>query len=274
MILTLLGKAIRDVWWLLAWLLLLLFVFAWIFVWLSSKIELPAFMNFLLTLPNEWERLSGVPFRDVATPAGRVALAYVDPVVVFTLAVWAIARGSDVVAGEIGRGTMEMLLAQPVRRISIFLTQAAVTTAGSAALVLALWLGTCAGIRAVRLPGEVAPEWFLPAAANLFGMTFFLTAVASLASACDWVRGRVVGLAGGFYVLAMILKIFGRMAPEWGWIAHGSFLSLVEPQAFVARPDQAWQLLLHYNGILLGLGLLAYAMAAVIFCRRDLPAPL
>ena len=40
---------------------------------------------------------------------------------------FAIARGSDVVSGELGRGTLEMLLAQPVSRLQVLYTQAAVT---------------------------------------------------------------------------------------------------------------------------------------------------
>ncbi|MFO0947626.1 MAG: ABC transporter permease subunit [Planctomycetota bacterium] len=37
-------------------------------------------------------------------------------------------RGSDAIAGEIDRGTMEVLLAQPIRRSTIIVTHAVVTT--------------------------------------------------------------------------------------------------------------------------------------------------
>ena len=35
-----------------------------------------------------------------------------------------------------------------------------------------------------------------------------------------------------------------------------------------------WQLLLQYNGILLGIGITGYVIGGYIFSRRDLPAPL
>jgi hypothetical protein len=42
----------------------------------------------------------------------------------------------------------------------------------------------------------------------------------------------------------------------------------------VGEPAEAWQLLVSYDAVLLGLGLAAYVAGAVIFARRDLPAPL
>jgi hypothetical protein len=36
----------------------------------------------------------------------------------------------------------------------------------------------------------------------------------------------------------------------------------------------SWGNLLAYDGILLGLGFIAYVIGGVIFCRRDLTAPL
>ena len=35
-----------------------------------------------------------------------------------------------------------------------------------------------------------------------------------------------------------------------------------------------WKLTFQYDGILIGLGLIGYIIAAIVFCRRDLPAPL
>ena len=111
----------------------LMFCFPWIFVAMSSHVSMPAFADFITrAFPEEFQRVWGVPFSEVATPAGRVALVYVHPLVILCCLGWSIARGSDCVSGEIGRGTMEMLLAQPVRRISVYTSHALVTIGGSA----------------------------------------------------------------------------------------------------------------------------------------------
>ena len=60
-----------------------------------------------------------VSFAQIATSAGRIAVAYDDPIVLLLVTVWAISRGSDAVSGELNRGTMEMVLAQPVTRLGV-----------------------------------------------------------------------------------------------------------------------------------------------------------
>jgi hypothetical protein len=84
----------------------------------------------------------------------------------------------------------------------------------------------------------------------------------------------------------MVIKIVGRMAPGWDWLAYTSFFTPFEPQALVGDANRAWSLWtqkaggpillggLGYDGVLVGLGLGAYLVASAIFARRDLPAPL
>ena len=74
--------------------------------------------------------MSPVDLDQLLTFPGRIAIFFVEPAVLFIVCLWAIARGSDVVSGEVDRGTMEMLLAQPVSRLLILKTQAAVTVSG------------------------------------------------------------------------------------------------------------------------------------------------
>jgi hypothetical protein len=53
-----------------------------------------------------------------------------------------------------------------------------------------------------------------------------------------------------------------------------SVLEVYEPQRLVGGGAEAWWLLARYDGVLLGIGIAAYVAGAVIFARRDLPAPL
>jgi ABC-2 type transport system permease protein len=267
-------KSLVDARLLLLALALLLFAFNWIFVWISSMIELGAFAIFLQTLPPSFEKLSGVPFASVATSLGRISMAYVDPVVVFAATVWGIGRGSDAVSGEIGRGTMEMLLAQPVRRISVLATQAAATVGGAALLALASWFGTCAGVATVTLGDEVSMTAFLPGVVNLFAFMLFLAGFSTMVSSWDSYRWRTIGLVGGFYVIQLVMKVMARLVPKLEWLMQFTFLGAFEPQSLIIEQEQAWALSLSYDGALIGLGLLSYVVAAVVFCHRDLPAPL
>ena len=249
--------------------------FPWLYILLSAQIEMPAFQNVLLkVIPDDWQKLSGVPFSEVATYAGRVALAFVDPVVVLAATVWGITRGSDAVSGPLERGTMEMLLAAPVRRSAIFLTQALATTAAAAlrcgVLLVSVWTVVSLGPWA----GKVEPVRFLPAVANVFGLMVCMAGISACVSAADSHRWRTIGIMCGLYVTAILTKLVGRLSGVLGWVGYLSVLNAYEPQRLVGGGPEAWRMLAWYDGILLGIGIVAYLIGAVIFSRRDLPAPL
>src|SRR4051812_30890373 len=45
-----------------------------------------------------------------------LSIGFVHPVTQATICIWAVGRGASAIAGEIDRGTMELLLAQPISR--------------------------------------------------------------------------------------------------------------------------------------------------------------
>lgn len=271
-------KALLECRGLLAACVALMFAFHWIFVWITSMVKLGPMAEFVRSLPEGMQNLSGVPVNELATVAGRIALAYVDPVVLFTAAVWAISRGSDAISGEIDRGTMEMLLAQPVHRLAVLFTKCAVAVMGAACIATACYLGTWCGVLTVDLE-EPTPIWpFFPAALNVFSMTVFLIGVSTAVSAFDRYRWRTIGLVGGFYTISLIVNIMARMVKKLSWLEYFTFFGAYEPQGIVSRmlsqPDQAWSMSWRYDGVLLLLAAVSFVVAGVVFARRDLPAPL
>jgi ABC-2 type transport system permease protein len=249
--------------------------FPWLYIWLSAQIPMPAFQDVLLrAIPKDWQRLSGVPFTEVATHAGRVALAFVDPVVVLAATVWGITRGSDAVSGQLERGTMEMVLAAPVRRVAVFVTQALATTAAAALLCAVLFAAVWTAIALGPWAGKVDPLRFLPAAANVFGLMVCMAGISAGVSAADSYRWRTIGILCGFYVFSILAKLVGRLSKPLWWAGYLSILNAYEPQRLVGDAAESWRLLAAYDGVLIGVGVVAYAIGAVVFAKRDLPAPL
>lgn len=263
----------RESWLLLVSLAAVLFLLEWLRVWMTGQVNLGALGTFLRAMPPAFERLAGVPVAAIATPTGRIAMGYVDPVLMLCAVAWSIARGSDCVSGEIGRGTMEMLLAQPLRRWSIIAMHAMVTTLGCVLLAVSCWLGTWIGVRWFASAAEVDAMLFVPAALNLFGLMFFLAGVGTLVSAFDNQRWRTIGILGGFYVAESLLKVVARVKPEFGWLMNLTFLGLYEPQVLVLTAADAWRQCGVYLAWLVGLGSLAYIAGIIVFSRRELPAP-
>jgi ABC-2 type transport system permease protein len=249
--------------------------FPWIYLWLSAQIPMNAFHDVLLrAIPEDWQKLSGVPFAEVATYAGRVALAFVDPVVVLAATVWGITRGSDAVSGQVERGTMEMLLAQPVTRRAVFFTQAVATTAGAAVLCSVLLAAVWTAVSFGPWAGKVEPERFVPAVLNVFGLMVCMAGITAAVSAADSYRWRTIGILCGFYVFSILAKLIGRMSGIFSWVGYLSVFNAYEPQRLVGGAADAWRLLAVYDGVLLGVGVLGFVIGGIIFSRRDLPAPL
>jgi ABC-2 type transport system permease protein len=259
-----------------------LFAFCWVRVWIVSRMERSRFESILEQFGDLVETVSPVAISHLVSFTGRIAIAYDDALVVFVLLAFAISRGSDVVSGELGRGTLEMLLAQPVSRLQVLGSQAMVTVVGLALLSACTWAGTWAGIHtttarveepvSVRImPGlslpvpfakpkiveqpmrtEVDPLLLAPASVNLFCLGLCFAGGTSLLSACDRYRWRTIGITLALLVIQMITKIVGMLVAGWGWLKFASVLSAYEPQRLVeiatTRPEFAWSFTMTASG--------------------------
>jgi ABC-2 type transport system permease protein len=224
---------------------------------------------------------------------GRIGLAWDEPIVVFGVSIFAIARGSDAVSGELNRGTLEQLLAQPVSRLQVLYSQAAVTIGCLALLALATWGGTWCGIQCtsvkesapppqLKLPflpqiplpiqsdekidtpmrDKVQPHVFFPAVVNLFCLGAAVAGVSTLVSACDRYRWRTIGIVSGLYIVSLILKIVGLAFERFSGLRDLSLFTAYEPQKYIAiavrSPDEAWNVTRYADGVFFDLGPMGY----------------
>jgi ABC-2 type transport system permease protein len=74
-----------------------------------------------------------------------LSIGYVHPLMQTLFCIWAVGRAAGAVAGEIDRGTMELLLAQPVPRWRLILAHFLVDVVTIPLLCLGLWAGNWVG---------------------------------------------------------------------------------------------------------------------------------
>jgi ABC-2 type transport system permease protein len=74
-----------------------------------------------------------------------LTIGYVHPLIQTLFCIWAIGRASGAIAGEVDRGTMELLLAQPLPRWRLVWAHLLVDALTIPLLCLSLWAGTCLG---------------------------------------------------------------------------------------------------------------------------------
>jgi beta-exotoxin I transport system permease protein len=267
-------KTIREGFWLLVGCAALMALWQWIRVWATGQISMKDTASILAHAPGFVQNLIPVELKVLITPAGRIAIGYEEPFVLVVLCLWGVARGSDSVSGEINRGTMELLLAQPVSRLSVLLVHSITSLAGVVVMIAAAWLGTYVGLHTIELERTVEAAYFLPAALNLLCLGLLVVALATMFSAFDFQRGRTIGLAVGFIVIELILKIFVRVSEGFDWLRYATVLTAFEPQIAVRSAGTPDSPMFVYNSLLVGLTALFFLIAAVAFTHRDVPAPL
>ena len=269
------AKTINDAWVLTAAAGALLFLFSGLYVFMGSQFEDENLATLLEMLPPFVSKITPIPFNEMVKPLGRIAGLLVDPTLFLTCGLWAIARGSDAVSGELNRGTMEILLAQPVPRYQIMLVQAVVTTLSAMVLVGIVFVGVSLGVWMVGFKEPVSMWHFARGLVNLFSLIFCLAAVTTLLSSVDRYRWRTLALGGGFMVTQLIIKVLSRLRDDFGFLRYTTIYGAYEPWWVISADNESYmRTWLGLNGTLLAIGMACYIIATIIFCRRDLPAPL
>lgn len=256
-------KYLRDVWPLLAATAFIVFGFPWVRIWAVSQFDLSRFGP-LIEQFRSFEKFSPVPLEQFLTYEGVIGLTYAEPIMILCLLVWSISRGSDVVSGELSRGTMEMLLAQPIGRATLMWSQLTVAIAGLIILAMASYLGTAAGIATNAVSTEadqpeitlfgidvtdyvltapptvtrplsqlVEPEIFLAPSINYFSLGFFVLSLAAAVSSWDQYRWRTIGIVVGIYVLSALAFVLSRTTDKARWCQYLSFLTAYQPDWMV-----------------------------------------
>ena len=291
----LIRKLIRDVWLALVVMLLLLFAFQLLWAKVTQRIagevlgrfgelgiDVAMLRSIIFTESGKIiQTLMGGETIALERGADMMSIAYVHPLTQLILCVWAIGRAAGALAGEIDRGTMELLLAQPIRRVHVVLAHLAVDALAIPSLALTLWLGTTVGVHLVGLADSnvaqlrVDPMRFWPAALGVMALVFAVSGSTMALSSLGRLRSRVLGLAVLVMLVQFLVNVVSQLWPPMETLRPWTIFYYYQPQEMILKENwmslsSVWFRLT----VLTGIGVVGYVFAACWFCRRDLPAPL
>jgi ABC-2 type transport system permease protein len=160
---TLIRKLLRDIWLALAIVCLILAAFQCLWVKITQRlcgelvplitqlssrggINARAVQDVLFQGPGKILRtLMGGERIQIDNAMDMLSIGYVHPLMQTLFCIWAIGRAAGAVAGELDRGTMELLMAQPLPRSRLILAHLGVDLLTIPVLCLSLWGGTWLG---------------------------------------------------------------------------------------------------------------------------------
>lgn len=205
---------------------------------------------------------------DIFSLTGSVALGFIHPIAVGLSLVFAVGFAASAIAGERQRGTLEVLLARPISRRRIYLTQAVAALLFVAITTAALVLGSLSGAALTGRVAELGPR-NLPTLWLNGVLLFGAIAAVALAASVSFDRlTPAIGLALAFVLVSYFLDVLGQLWPDAAGLQPLSVFHYLDARAALAGlPDPA-------DFMTLGAVILAAVVyALLVFPRRDLAAP-
>ncbi|MDP9266037.1 MAG: ABC transporter permease [Chloroflexota bacterium] len=243
------------------------FLVGWSVIIISQTLDMTQYLN---SLPPGILQAFGIERFDV--PGGDRALAaiYYLTVNVFSTAlivaaIFAMFIAPGLMAREVDRGTIDTLLARPLRRRAYVLTRFAFYLVMSVAL--AVLTAAAMALTIGPIGGFAVPWRGLAIAAALFGLAALAFGSIGFAVAA-WRLSTGAGTAAVALVLALMF-ILNLAAPAVPWLdgpSRLSFYTYWKPVDLVIREHVAWDAPLVFAGV----SIAATVLAIEIFARRDI----
>ena len=234
---------------------------------LSRMAPMPNETNWMSAIlgaaPPQLMALAGSDIAAAVTTSGFLAIGYGHPLFLLLLGLWAVRVSSGALAGEIGRGTMDMIASRPVPRWHQVAAGFATIVAGLVVLCAAAWGATTLGA-SVRSLG-VAATAFLPVAGG--GLLLFAAwgAVGLLVSAMRRDGGSAIAWTSALMAFSFALDYLARLWQPIAALRPLSLFRYYEPSRILREGFGGTDVLV--LGSVTAVGLL---LAFVVFQRRDL----
>lgn len=265
----LVAKQLRELRWVLSACLVMLALFLGLASYLYGTFGDVAMRDLTRISPQLLSGLLGglsVGFDPLST---WLATLLAHPLMLTLLVAATVAIASRGLAGEIDRGTMDLLLAAPISRRRVVIANALVLQLSLITLVVVAGLAIRIGLAIAEIAPPSATAAFLWALVNLWALFSAIAGAGLLASALCDLQGRALAFAVSFVVVSFFVNLVASLwAPARFWDVFSVF-RYYQPHPLLRQAEPPWSDL----AILLGVALVAHGAALLIFERRDIAGP-
>ena len=254
---------------LLAWCLIAL----WIFLFqlaicgiVHDNERVKAFLQYIDILPSFIKAFMGGEVLQIGNIAGLIAIGYQEPFVLLLYMLYAVGVPTALLAGDVQRGTMELILSRQATKTQIYICAGLITVVGMYALVVVMFLGTVAATNLYDFEQEVPLYSFFKLAINGGILASAVGGIALLAAAC-FRRSMAVSLTVAFLVVNYFIMIITQWWPRMKWLDPVTIFNYVDGAKIFSEPK--WPV--GDMCVLLSLLTVSTVLGGIIWSRRDLP---
>lgn len=202
------------------------------------------------------------------TLPGALTLGLQHPLAIAFVGIFAVGSTASAIAGEREGGTLEVLLARPISRRTLYLTLAAVSATLVAIVMLALLGGQILGMAIQGVTTEIdlgqMPLVFLNGL-----MLWSAFAAFGLAASVSFDRhAPAIGLTMAYLLINYFLEILGSLWRDVDWTQQYSLFHHFNPGKILTGQTDWFDF-----GLVAVAIIIPVAYALVVFPRRDLAAP-
>lgn len=230
----------------------------------------PSMSGNLATLEQLWENYPDAIKNmfganvSITTFDGFLTLEYFSLMWVIIVVAFSISVATSSIAGEIEKGTMELLLSQPITRRATVITRMIFHLAGLVLIILATILPIVALTPLIDAELDYAGVLALCASSLVFYLAF--ASVAFLVSALLSDRGRAIFISVGILIFSYAIDILASFNETIDRIHFLSFFDYYDPYRYLHDVSFAWGDLV----ILAALFVVCSIGAVVWFEKRDI----
>lgn len=264
----LISKAIRETWFSTTAFILAMFTFQVMLAFilptfqkdLSHVLENLKFVQYIIAA------LLGTDMAETIGPEALSAMPWVHPAVLTLAWTHAIMFCTRLPAGEIDRGTADVLFALPVSRLGLYLNETIALTGSGLLLVVGGLLGGLLGASWSSAEAPIALSDLVVIAANLFGLYLAVAGLAWMVSAMADRRGRAVGVVFAIVMASFVLNTLATFSESIRRFSAFGLMNYYRPLRVLREHALPVGDLL----ILLGFAVTCWVIGAIVLARRDI----
>ena len=202
----------------------------------------------------------------VGNIAGLIAIGYQDPLILILYMLYAVGVPTALLAGEVQKGTMELILSRQTTKTQIYICAGLITIIGMFALVAVMFLGTVAATNLYDFDQDIPFYSFFKLAINGGILASAVGGITLLVAAC-FRRGTAVGVTVAYLVVNYFAEMIAEWWPRMKWLEPITIFNYVDEGKIFNQ--SAWP----YGNmsVLISILVISTVAGGVIWSRRDLP---